>query len=328
MYRTHTLKEYNEVIRLRNQGLGPTKIFSFLYKKGFNISYGAIYDWIHTNKRPFQDKILNKISQQSKFLTVEKAYILGVLCGDGYISTNNRVGLKVCDEDFADEFRRCLREVYDLSPSKKFRIIKPTNFSTNPKPQYVISLTSKLVVNDLLEYSKSFKTKEWEIPKEILKSDLKVKSAFLRGLFDSEGTACLKKPGGVYLSICSSNKLSLSKVKEILKKDFNIDLSVVHYESIMKLKSVGYKNVKNFYNYINFTIKRKRDKLKIGLLTYTREGIRKYSFDFKRNTLFLLNKYKDHYFVGGLLGISPTLVYDWEKANFDGRLDAPARNRT
>ncbi|MFH1592847.1 MAG: LAGLIDADG family homing endonuclease [Candidatus Woesearchaeota archaeon] len=320
MYKTHTLEEYEEVMRLRKLGLGPTNIFSILSKQGLNISYGALYDWIHTTKRPFQDKVLSKISKQSKFLTEEKAYILGVLCGDGYTRVDKLghflVGLDVCDEDFGDEFRKCLKKVYGLVPSKKKRITKSTNYSKNPKPRYVINLTSKLVVNDLLKYSKSFKTFEWEVPEEILKSETKIKSAFLRGLFDSEGAASLKIPYGVYLSVCSGNIDPLLKIKEILKKDFDIDLSVGYDRSVIKLKSAGYKNVKTFYDKINFTIKRKQEKLEKGLLTYKRKGVRRYPLEFKRKALELLEKYKDPCFVADLVGTHNANIYDWKNGRY------------
>lgn len=326
MYRTHTIEEYTEVMKLRKEGLGPTKIFSFLSKKGFNISYGALYDWIHTNKRPFQDKILNKISSQSKFLTKEKAYILGVLCGDGYIRITKSghgflVGLDVCDEDFADEFRRCIKEVYDLLASKKIKTPGPTNFSTNPKQMYVINLTSKLVVKDLLQYAKSFKTKEWAVPEEILSSNTKIKSAFIRGLFDSEGSVTLKRPGGVYLSVCSGNKNSLLKIKEILKYNFDIDLSVFNDKSVVRLKSSGYKNIKNFAEKINFTIKRKRENLEWGLSTFKRKGVRRYSLDFKKKALELLEKYEDPNFVASLVGTNPSNIYDWKSGRYIGQLN-------
>ena len=321
MYNTHTLEEYQEVLKLREKGLSLPAIFSFLSKKGKNISYGAISDWIYTNKRPFQDKVLSKILPQSNILTIEKSYILGVLCGDGYLRINKStghylVGLDVCDEDFADKFRECLVNVYGLIPSKNKRIIKSTNLCENPKPRYVINLTSKLVVEDLLKYSKSFKTKEWTVPEEIFKSNLEIKSAFLRGLFDSEGSASLKKPRGLYLSLCSWNKEPLLKIKEILKNDFDINLISVDEGAVMRLKSSGYRNAKNFFDKINFTIKRKQDKLEKGLSSYTRKGIKRYSLEFKRKTLKLLEKYQDPVFVADLLGIPGSNVYDWMNGKY------------
>ncbi|MBU0963280.1 MAG: hypothetical protein KKD48_05230 [Nanoarchaeota archaeon] len=319
MYKTHSLEEYQEVMRLRENGLNINKIFSYLSKKGFNISYGAISDWVYTDKKPFQEKILNKILPQNKFLSLEKAYILGVLCGDGYIrmdklGNGSLIGLDVTDEDFADKFRGYLNKVYGLLPSKKKRIENHTNFSNNPKPLYVINLSSKLAANDLLKYSKSFKTKEWEVPKEILENpDLKIKAAFIRGIFDSEGTASLKVSGGVYLSVCSGNKNPLLKIKEILKNDFSIDLIVVYDKTVTRLKSAGYKNIKNFYNNINFSIKRKREKLRIGLSTYKRKGLRHYDKEFKLNVFSLLDQGFSACEIGKLLNFNRTNVYDFIK---------------
>ncbi|MBI2507945.1 hypothetical protein HYV89_03250 [Candidatus Woesearchaeota archaeon] len=319
MYKTHTLEEYNEVMGLRKKDWSLPKIFSFLSKKGMDVSYGTISDWIYTDKKPFQDKVLSKISKQPKFLTMEKSYVLGVLCGDGYIRINGGqylVGLDVCDEDFANKFRECLTSVYGLIPSKNKRAIKSTNLCKNPKPRYTINLTSKLVVKDLLKYSKSFKTKEWIVPQEILESNLEIKSAFLMGLFDSEGSASLKKSYGVYLSVCSGNKEPLLKVKEILKNDFDINLISIDEGAVMRLKSSGYNNVKNFCDKIGFTIKRKQDKLEKGLSSYIRKGVRRYSLEFKKKTLKLLEKYQDSVFVADLLGIPTSNVHDWKNGRY------------
>ena len=86
-YCKYTLEEYNQVMNLRkNFGWGPTKISSFLFDKGINIKEGAIIGWIHKNKRPYEEVLIKKIPEESKILTEEKAYILGVLCGDGYLT--------------------------------------------------------------------------------------------------------------------------------------------------------------------------------------------------------------------------------------------------
>ena len=274
IYVQHSLKEYNQVMTLNKLGLRPIQIYCYLSEIGMGIKYNTLYDWINYNKKPFQEKIISKIPEESKLLTKEKAYILGVLCGDGYIrihksGTGFLVGLDVCDEDFADEFRRCLYQVYQLFPSKKIRTPKFTNFTSNPKPRYCINLTSKLVVFDLLRYSKSFKTKEWTVPDEIVSSNLDIKSAFLRGLFDSEGAISLRKSSGAYLSVCSGKVDSLLIVKEILKNDFDIDLKALYpQKDFIRLKSARYKHIKNFSDKIGFAIKRKNDTLKIAVSNF------------------------------------------------------------
>ncbi len=321
MYKTHTLDEYEQVMILRGKGWSLPQIFSFLSQKGVNISYGAISDWIYTSKKPFQEKILSKISQQPKFLTTEKSYILGVLCGDGYLriresSGQYLVGLNVIDEDFANEFRSALEKVYGLLPTKHIKKTKSTNVCAKPKLQYVISLTSKRAVQDLLKYSSSFKTKEWIVPEEVFHSPLEVKAAFIRGLFDSEGCVSLKKPHGIYLYVCSGNKEPLLKIQEILSKDFDMHLRACYDGCITRLKSSGYENVKNFYERINFTIKRKKDILRVGLSTYMRKGVKRYSLEFKKNALKLLEIYKDVRFVSQLLDTSNANLYDWKNGKY------------
>lgn len=286
IYITHTLEEYNEVTKLKKLGLGPTQIHSLLLKKGINIKYNTMYDWIHYNKKPFQEKILSKIPVESKLLTKEKAYVLGVLCGDGYIRIHKSgqflVGLNVCDEDFADEFRRCLQVVYRLNPSKNLRKVRFTNYTNTPKPSYYINLTSKLVVMDLLRYAKSFKTKDWKVPKEIINSDLEIKSAFIRGIFDSEGSITLKKPSGAYLTVCSGNVKSLLKVRKILKNDFDINLVTYYSEKdFLRIKSGGYDNIKNFSDKIGFTIQRKKRVLERALSNFKIKSDNYISLDIK-----------------------------------------------
>lgn len=318
MYRTHTLKEYDEVIELRNLGWGATKISTSLSYKGIFIKKGTIAGWIYRNKKPFEEKTLKRIPENSKLLTKEKAYILGVLCGDGYIRIQNisagyLVGLDVCDEEFADEFRRCLREVYGLLPSKKVRRRKSTNFTTTPKPQYVINLLSKLVIQNLLSYSNSFKTKDWEIPLKILKADLEIKSAFLRGLFDSEGTIRLKKKGHACLQICSGNKHSLYIIREMLKKDFDINLKSKSQRNMLILVTERYKDIKNFSDKIGFSIRRKEETLDSCLLSYKRKGLRTYDPEFKLKVLNLLEEGHSAYKIGKMLGFSHTNIYDFMK---------------
>jgi len=43
-YKTHSLEEYNKVMELRNLGLNPTQIHSFLLKNGMEIKYNTLYD--------------------------------------------------------------------------------------------------------------------------------------------------------------------------------------------------------------------------------------------------------------------------------------------
>lgn len=322
MYKTHSLEEYEEVMSLRKKfGWGAKKISNFLFNKGIYIKSGAIAGWLYANKRPFKEIIINKIPKKSKFLTKEKSYILGTLCGDGYIriqksSHSYLVGLNVTDEDFADEFRKCLKKVYNLVPSKKFKKLKYTNYCDNPKPQYIINLTSKLVVQDLLQYLTSFKTKEWSVPNQIKNSHKIIKSYFLRGFFDSEGSISLKKKGHAHLQIYSINEKSLLIIKQILLKDFDINTNIrFTSNNVLVLSTERYKDIKNFSDKIGFTIERKSKTLELSLQSYKRKGLRRYNKNFKLKVLNILDKGYSAYKIGKILDFPYTNVYDFIKQN-------------
>ena len=67
-YTTHSLEEYNEVMKLRKLGLGATKISSSLLDRGIIIKENTVGGWIYEDKKPFEEKIINKISKKSKIL--------------------------------------------------------------------------------------------------------------------------------------------------------------------------------------------------------------------------------------------------------------------
>ena len=138
------------------------------------------------------------IPPESKLLTPDKGYILGVLCGDGYLSTGFRIGLNVCDKDFAMEFNRCINSVYhfNLNIYEYESIVRGPNslYYGIGKNRYSAVLCSKNAFYDLLTYDSSeFKTHTWDVPPQIFTTEnLSITAAFIRGFFDSEGSIDLR----------------------------------------------------------------------------------------------------------------------------------------
>lgn len=258
--------------------------------------------------------MIKQIKKNSGKLTIEKAYVLGTLCGDGYISTEYRIGLSVCDKEFANYFSYCLELVYGLKCSRTVRSRKSTIFSSNPKPQFVVSLVSKLVVEDLQKYSKSFKSKEWQVPHQILNSQKIIQASFLKGLADSEAHVRFRK-GQSEINICSGNLSSLKTVKNILEGTFGIISYLGDNGNGVPVIVVGnYFSLGKFYNEIGFIIKRKQNDLKKSLLSYKRKGIIRHSEDFKLKAVGLLQQGFKHREIAKILKTSHTNIYDWEKA--------------
>jgi intein-encoded DNA endonuclease-like protein len=310
---SHSLREYTEVIALREKfGWGSKRISSFLSRRGYTIKKGAIDRWLYGGALPKEH--YHVLPPHSFALSSEKAYLLGVFCGDGYLSTGYRVGLEVADLDFLKEFQRCLFVVYGSQAKIYTRSPRRTNYGY-AKPHYSVTLGSKEIYLDLLRYDpSSFKSKTWIVPQEIKQASLQIKSSFLKGLFDSEGTIRLKAKGSSGLQLCSGNLSSLLEIKEMLLRDFDICMKLSsHKNRVPIIYTETYKDIKSFSNLIGFTIQRKKNTLAHCLSTYKRKGLRRYSPEFKVHTLDLLRQGYSTYRIGKMLGFSYTNIHDFIK---------------
>ena len=307
----YTEEDYNRVMQLRKNGFGVKKIHNFLLKENKFITKGAISRWIYRNAKPFQQVIVKNIKGGYQNLNESKAYLLGVLCGDGWVTTDYRIGLNVTDLDFIGEFRKCIFEVYGVNCKIYKEEERKTKFK-NIKDIYRMTLCSKKAWNDITSYD-NFKTKTWIVPKEILNSNnLRVKVAFIRGIFDSEGTIRLRRNGYAELSVCSGNRNSLLIIKDFLLKDFNIDMkSKFDDGKFLVLYTSKFVNIKNFADKIGFVIKRKQDRLIYSLSPYKRTNLKHYNEEFKQKVFELLKQGYGKREIGRILNFSHTNIYDF-----------------
>lgn len=197
-------------------------------------------------------------------MTEEKAYILGVLCGDGYLSKSKNsafeIGLRAIDKDFLLEFARCFKKVYDkelhqqtYEPTKKLIRGKVYNI----KKIFSVRICSKKIFEDLSQYG-NFKTESWRVPIAIINSnDERIICSFLKGFIDSEGTIreyCME--------ITSSNKMGLNQTKELLTRIGIKRISFYRdWKDVWKLIFSGKDNLLIIYEKVSFSIKRKQVKL-------------------------------------------------------------------
>lgn len=215
--------------------------------------------------------IENYINSTSIIMSKEKAYLLGVLVGDGYMTKSktkykhflHRVSLKVKDKDFAETFANYGEMIYG---------IKPTIYHYK---LYEVNFISKNIFLDIKKYGK-FGTKEWRVPTDV-KTKNEFKCMFLKGFFDSEGSVgYYEKYNLRALNCCSSNLVGLLEVQNLLTslgitskiksgysspKSFKVIL--MHY-----LHIYGKENFKKYNQLIGFSIKRKQEKLKQLLQSY------------------------------------------------------------
>ncbi len=190
---------------------------------------------------------LTKPTKKYKKLTREKAYILGVLCGDGYID-KNFLKLEIRrDKEFIEEFLRCFKEVYGLDY---------TYYYYKRRNSYISNIASKIICKDLLSYG-NFGTRIWEVPRYILKSNNKlVKCSFLRGVYDSEAHV-----GEYTITLTSSSQGAIKSISNLLGQ-LNVKHTIYKHSKYPIICIKKKENLRLFKELIGFTIKRKMEKLR------------------------------------------------------------------
>lgn len=252
-------------------GISHARVLQLLEKEG-------------VNRRMVEKPIANP---KYRTLTPERAYIIGVMCGDGclfstlvrkkqWVYRQYAVNLAVRDLDFAQEFARCLNAVYGLTINIGFQKRK----DKNPKCSdiWVASSKRKAIFQDLAQYR--FGVRTWEVPQEILDiEDERIIGAFLRGYFDSEGSVSVGKRGAAIMA-SSTNRAGLECVKELLmtlgigvseiKEDTRADRNKCFYLYITHRN-----NYRLFLQKVGFSIKRKEERLNQYLRGLKNENLEK-----------------------------------------------------
>jgi transcriptional regulator with XRE-family HTH domain len=262
----------NERTQFKPKKICSKKILYNLYiKKGLsaskiaekmNVSTAVLINWLRKKnikarsqlesmntaniKNILSEMKLKKPTKEYKNLTPEKAYILGVLCGDGYID-NKSIRLEIRkDEEFIKLFTKCLERTYGIKYKYAYKKKRNT---------FLFSISAKILCKDLLKYG-SCRTESWKVPKEILNSKNKnIIIGFLRGIYDSEGSI-----GKYTINLTSVSTEGLADLLIMLRK-VGIESKIRKYQYPIIYISQK-KNLRLFKDLIGFTIKRKMTKLK------------------------------------------------------------------
>lgn len=197
------------------------------------------------------------------------AYVLGVLCGDGHVG-KRFVSLECEDENFARTFSKEGEQAFGIKAS--FGKRKKTGL-------YRVVFWSKELATKLRSAYKTG-TKEWTVPKEIMRGNKKLKIGFLRGFVDSEGYVglsltksyyasksgenriCLSLQG--YVNLSSTNEKGIRQVSSLLK-DLGIKVHLYSINGRREWRICTVKNKSNlqlFKELIDFRTIRDRERLK------------------------------------------------------------------
>ena len=201
----------------------------------------------------------HQINKNAKRLNGNLAYILGVIEGDGHCRlrrdpkrTSGEIILKVKNLDFATEFKKQL---------KRWSGVQPKFWEKNK--EFFVAFYSV----DAANFIKNFDLEK------IYNSSKKIKSNFLKGLYDSDGGIIGKNLNRRrfacrWIHFSNNDKIIIKTVSKLLK-DFEINHKIksrihsgfgskkLQYEILI----FGLENFEKFYKNIRFSIRYKKDKL-------------------------------------------------------------------
>jgi DNA mismatch repair protein MutS len=179
------------------------------------------------------------------------AYIMGLLVGDGTLTYTNALTLSTADEFIATTFQQVFAEQFNYQVQEK----------TNGKDWSITSKEIRAYFGHLgLNYVNALKK---SIPVSILAAPKEIMTAFLQGLFDTDGYADTKY-GNVTLST-SSNQMA-AQVQAVLL-NFGIIGSLhskptkVHMNYLVDISG---ENAIKFHREIGFRLPRKQERAKLA----------------------------------------------------------------
>ena len=230
----------------------------------FSVPLSTIKGW-YNGKTPLfkfknglvEKKNIKQISKNSSEITPEKSYILGVLCGDGYLSSKDGyISLEVIDDDFIQEFKNCITQVYGPNFEGSIK-------NTKGRKKRLLVVGIKMVRNIEDDLPKS-KTLEWRVPKKLFISNDICRSYFLKGIFDSDGSV----HGKHSLDLTSTNFNGLNDIKRLLETIDIISSEVRKDGSCYKLYITSKENILKFHKKVGFSISKKSKKLNNLVMSY------------------------------------------------------------
>lgn len=194
-------------------------------------------------------------------VNADLAYVVGAFLGDGSLTyrakkNEHNIVLRSIDYDFVIAFRSAIFSCLNTRTIRKAQ----THLVTTPKgkPFYGFSICSAALFDYLL-------TKKWK--KDRLSNRYPI--AFLRGLYDAEGSAYYCKSNrGYRVTFINTNPEIIGLVCRTLKHlGFNYYIEFRHKSTIRggrvsawRIIISNYKQCMKFFNLIGFSIQRKQSK--------------------------------------------------------------------
>ncbi len=199
-----------------------------------NETIKKVCEKLKINRKTFIKKYCEKIDQQilPHKLTKELAEFLGYFEGDGSFE-KERISLYDSDKQIIEYYTNLAKKLFNCNCKITYRKNKG-HYQSRIYGKQIVSFLN----NNFPEINKALTSK---VPKQIMLSEKKILSAFIKGLFDAEGYVSNKKVGfGI-------NNYQLAQQIQIALLEYGIHPSLIEYD-----------NRKNIYS------KNKRYTIEIG----------------------------------------------------------------
>lgn len=193
-------------------------------------------------------------------VSADKAYVMGVLMGDGCVDVANSMVLSVTDKDFAEEYARRFCSwtglVWDGFDSDKTQVgcnVQEKYTGENHNDQYVV----KKGVTEIEAHVRQYKYPNSS--KSIVDEFGDYKTELLRGLWDSEGY--IKDDGRVGFSNGHGNTFDIFTDLVTSTIDVNYsELTITEYDRDYRVCLIPHRYTQEFIDAVSPTIQRKIDK--------------------------------------------------------------------
>lgn len=172
----------------------------------------------------------------------EKAYWLGFLTADGYISNKNKIELCLADIDKEHVFKFKSAIKSDHKVSEKKTILNDKEFISHR-----ISINDSIMTKALNSYGlnneKSYNSFiPNNIPNELIRH-------YIRGLFDGDGSI-FKGSNGLNISLVSGSKKMILDFNSVIKEHLDIDMNFRTTRNIYETRLFSQYKVKIFLKWI------------------------------------------------------------------------------
>ncbi|MGH9944323.1 MAG: DNA gyrase subunit A, partial [Pyrinomonadaceae bacterium] len=201
-------------------------------------------------------------------LTEDLAFLLGALTAAGTVQ-EHRIEFCNTKGDFADEFIAAWQRTF---PTCRLHVAQREPSSYGKRPYLQMQIVSQQVVGLLQSLGLQGKSGQRRVPEIVLRAPQKVVAAFLRGLFEGDGSVERSGKSLLRVSLCSQSEAMLKQVQTVLLR-FGVVASRIsdasHSRSTHRLAINGRENLAQFARRIGFVSRVKRERLAevIALLT-------------------------------------------------------------